>query len=436
GGAHLRTRNVDEVDHARRQPRLLVELHQEVRRVRRRRRRLPHDRVAHQRGRGRQVAGDRGEVERCHREDEALERPVFQPVPDAGRGDGLLLVDARHVADVEAPEVDELARRVDLGLVCGLRLAEHGRGVQRLAPGAGEQLGRAQQHGRALLPRRARPVVPGLAGGGDRALDLRLPALVHGREHVRAVVRLDGLERLAGAHLLAADHERDVELLRLEAGEPNAQLLALGRAGRIAPDRLVEGLGDAGDAVGAHAVILRSTAMAVTQVGYEIEGWGVGELWLEGETVVWHELPWPGRRARVVEGRHELVERLRGYFAGEPETFEDVAVDLEYETPFLERCARSLRDVPRGEVVTYGELAALAGAPGAARAAGTFCARNRLGLFVPCHRVVAAGGLGSYGSFGVEYKRRLLELEHAALCGSTQRAGAARARFGLLPPGG
>ncbi|HZS24707.1 MAG TPA: methylated-DNA--[protein]-cysteine S-methyltransferase [Gaiellaceae bacterium] len=155
--------------------------------------------------------------------------------------------------------------------------------------------------------------------------------------------------------------------------------------------------------------------MAVTQVGYEIEGWGVGELWLEGETVVWHELPWPGRRARVVEGRHELVERLRGYFAGEPETFEDVAVDLEYETPFLERCARSLRDVPRGEVVTYGELAALAGAPGAARAAGTFCARNRLGLFVPCHRVVAAGGLGSYGSFGVEYKRRLLELEHAAL---------------------
>ena len=86
-------------------------------------------------------------------------------------------------------------------------------------------------------------------------------------------------------------------------------------------------------------------------------------------------------------------------------------VDLEYETPFLERCARELRHVPRGEVVTYGELAALAGAPRAARAAGGFCARNRLGLFVPCHRVVAAGGLGSYGSHGLEYKRRLLALE-------------------------
>jgi len=61
--------------------------------------------------------------------------------------------------------------------------------------------------------------------------------------------------------------------------------------------------------------------------------------------------------------------------------------------------------------VTYGELAALAGSPGAARAAGSFCARNKLGLFVPCHRVVGAAGLGSYGSFGLAYKRRLLELE-------------------------
>jgi len=90
-----------------------------------------------------------------------------------------------------------------------------------------------------------------------------------------------------------------------------------------------------------------------------------------------------------------------------------VALDLDGETGFQGRCAAALRAVPRGEVVTYGELAALAGAPGAARAAGTFCARNRLGLFVPCHRVVAAGGLGSYGSYGLDYKRRLLELEHA-----------------------
>jgi methylated-DNA-[protein]-cysteine S-methyltransferase len=148
-------------------------------------------------------------------------------------------------------------------------------------------------------------------------------------------------------------------------------------------------------------------------LAYEVDGWGVGELWLEGETVVWHELPRPRVAADAGDAGSELVDRLRAYFAGEPVSFDDVPVDLEYATDFLGRCAHALRAVPRGSVVTYGELAALAGAPGAARAAGSFCAGNRLGLFVPCHRVVSAGGLGSYGSLGLHYKRRLLELEGA-----------------------
>lgn len=156
--------------------------------------------------------------------------------------------------------------------------------------------------------------------------------------------------------------------------------------------------------------------MGVTRVAYEVDGWGVGELWLDGAVVVWHELPRPARQPEpALKQVPALVQRLQRYFAGEPETFEDVEVDLEYETPFLTNCANALRAVPRGEVVTYGELAALAGAPGAARAAGSFCARNRLGLFVPCHRVVSAGGLGSYGSHGLAYKKRLLELEGATL---------------------
>jgi methylated-DNA-[protein]-cysteine S-methyltransferase len=71
--------------------------------------------------------------------------------------------------------------------------------------------------------------------------------------------------------------------------------------------------------------------------------------------------------------------------------------------------------VPRGEVVTYGELAALAGRPGAARAAGTLCATNRFAVVVPCHRVVGAGGLGGFGSLGLEYKRRLLRIDGVLL---------------------
>ena len=152
--------------------------------------------------------------------------------------------------------------------------------------------------------------------------------------------------------------------------------------------------------------------MLVDQVAYEADGWGVGELVVADGRVVWHELPKAADEG-AAHGHHPLVELLQAYFAGEDVPLDEVPVDLEYDSPFFARCAEALRGIPRGEVVTYGELAALAGAPGAARAAGTFCARNRLGLFVPCHRVVAAGDLGSYGSHGIEYKRRLLELEGA-----------------------
>ena len=148
------------------------------------------------------------------------------------------------------------------------------------------------------------------------------------------------------------------------------------------------------------------------QLAYEAEGWGVGELVLADGRVVWHELPTSTPRSGATVNS-ELISLLQAYFAGEDVPLGDVPVDLEYESDFFTRCAEALRSVPRGEVVTYGELAALAGAPGAARAAGSFCARNRLGLFVPCHRVVAAGDLGSYGSLGIGYKRRLLELEGA-----------------------
>jgi methylated-DNA-[protein]-cysteine S-methyltransferase len=111
----------------------------------------------------------------------------------------------------------------------------------------------------------------------------------------------------------------------------------------------------------------------------------------------------------------ELVERFAAFFAGREVAFDDVPLDLDWATPFQLEIAHALRAVPRGEVVSYGELAAIAGYPGAARAAGTFCAHNRFMLVVPCHRVVGASGLGGYGSAGIDTKRRLLALEGVAL---------------------
>jgi len=109
------------------------------------------------------------------------------------------------------------------------------------------------------------------------------------------------------------------------------------------------------------------------------------------------------------------VDRLRRYFGGQRVEFGDTQLDLDWCSPFQRAVACVLRAIPYGEVVTYGELAALAGHPNAQRAVGTFCARNRFSLVVPCHRVVGADGIGSYGSLGVGYKRRLLELERVVL---------------------
>jgi methylated-DNA-[protein]-cysteine S-methyltransferase len=165
----------------------------------------------------------------------------------------------------------------------------------------------------------------------------------------------------------------------------------------------------------------------------------VGVVWFDaGARLVWHELPTPaleltraaplkggaapptitlsGSRARVRNGSvPEAARRIAAYFEGERVSFDDVAIDLEWCTPLQLAIAEALRAVPYGETVSYGELSALAGRPQAPRAAGTFCAQNRVPLVLPCHRVVAAGGIGGYGSLGVEYKRRLLELEGAAL---------------------
>ena len=153
--------------------------------------------------------------------------------------------------------------------------------------------------------------------------------------------------------------------------------------------------------------------MPATHVSYEAPGWGVGELWLDGDRLLHHELPRPAVEHR---GRnHVLADRFVRYFAGEPDDFRDVELELDGATDFELELTVALRGTQRGETVTYGELAALAGRPNAQRAAGSFCARNRFSIVVPCHRVVGADGLGSYGSLGLEYKRRLLELEGAAV---------------------
>lgn len=152
----------------------------------------------------------------------------------------------------------------------------------------------------------------------------------------------------------------------------------------------------------------------VTYAAYEARGWGVGEVWLDGDRVVQAEHPRPRKHVAQSHKVHPLAARMRDWFAGAEDDFLDVELDLDDCTPFQLAAVEALRRLPRGEVVTYGELAALAGRPGAARAIGTLCATNRFAVIVPCHRVVSASGIGGYGSLGEEYKRRLLGLDGVA----------------------
>ena len=115
--------------------------------------------------------------------------------------------------------------------------------------------------------------------------------------------------------------------------------------------------------------------------------------------------------AACFEGLRSRIERR---FSGEPVAFEDVAVDLDDASPFFRAAWAACRTIPHGETRTYAWLAAEAGSPAAARAAGQAMARNRLPIVVPCHRVIESNGdLGGFGKgkTRLDLKSRLLAIE-------------------------
>ena len=177
---------------------------------------------------------------------------------------------------------------------------------------------------------------------------------------------------------------------------------------------------------------------------YAVPGWGVGEIVARDGVLLAHALPSRRRRLSPPAGGpqggastpevtvsadpsqvgdafvSDLCRRFATHLGGSPVSYDDVEVAGDGLGPFQRALLAAVRSIPWGDVVTYGGLAALAGSPRAARAAGTFCAGNRVSLVVPCHRVVAAGRgepyeLGGYGPAGAGLKRRLLALEGTLL---------------------
>ena len=106
-----------------------------------------------------------------------------------------------------------------------------------------------------------------------------------------------------------------------------------------------------------------------------------------------------------------VVAQLDAYFTGEARAF-DLPIALG-GTPFQRAVWLQLARIPFGATLSYAELAARAGRPGAARAAGAANARNPISIVLPCHRVVGTSGALTGYAGGVARKRWLLEHEGA-----------------------
>lgn len=107
----------------------------------------------------------------------------------------------------------------------------------------------------------------------------------------------------------------------------------------------------------------------------------------------------------------EAAATLKRHLDGEPQDLSGIPLDLTGLSPFQRAVAEALRRTQNG-AITYGDLAALAGHPGAARAVGRAVRDNPLLVLIPCHRVVGAKDNGGWSAFGSpEVKARLMALD-------------------------
>ena len=127
----------------------------------------------------------------------------------------------------------------------------------------------------------------------------------------------------------------------------------------------------------------------------------------------WFEPGWKGA-GLTASSDAEVDKRLRAYFDGDLVALDGIEVDPEGPA-FRRRVWEVMRTIEPGSTMSYGELAARAGFAGAARGVGTTCAKNPVGIVVPCHRVVRSdGSLGGYAG-GLDRKKWLLKHERARL---------------------
>lgn len=109
----------------------------------------------------------------------------------------------------------------------------------------------------------------------------------------------------------------------------------------------------------------------------------------------------------------KLQKRIEKYYQGVSDNFRDIKIVVDNKTEFQKKVYEVVRNIPRGKVLTYKEVAFQAGSPLAFRAIGQIMARNPFPLIVPCHRVVGSGKLGGFSApGGLKTKCAMLKIEN------------------------
>ena len=177
----------------------------------------------------------------------------------------------------------------------------------------------------------------------------------------------------------------------------------------------------------AYGALMSTVAFATfeTTVGTCAVAWSVGGIvgtWLPGASAAATRRAVLRRHPDAVEAAPSgpvaaAIDGITRLLAGEDVDLGGVELDLSDVPEFQRDVYAVARTLPRGVTMTYGEIAARVGAPGAAQAVGQAMGHNPFPIVVPCHRVVAAGG--GNGGFsapgGVDTKLRLLAIEGATL---------------------
>jgi AraC family transcriptional regulator of adaptative response/methylated-DNA-[protein]-cysteine methyltransferase len=149
--------------------------------------------------------------------------------------------------------------------------------------------------------------------------------------------------------------------------------------------------------------------VAATERGVCAVSLGDGDADLEAEL----RADYPQAEVRRDDGAlAEAVASVLAAFDGDAAPHRDLPLDLR-ATAFQWRVWERLQAIPRGQVRTYGAIAADLGRPGAARAVGRACATNPVSLIVPCHRAVGSTGALTGYRWGVKRKQELLRMEGA-----------------------